>query len=198
VRAGSTRDAEVNGVAHRHSIWKAETGSGFLNNVLHAGIGLAGGLGQNNTVKETRESHDLALATVHYGWIFTDVLFEESWFRGNWELLAEIYGGMQVSPNHHYLFGLALLPRYNFATGTPWVPFIDFGAGIALTDIEEPDLSTKFQFILQGGGGIQYFFYDDVSLITNYRFFHLSNANISKPNNSVNTHMLFVGISWFF
>ena len=41
--------------------------------------------------------------------------------------------------------------RYNFSTGTRFVPFVDGGSGISLTDIKEPDLSTVFQFHSQIG-----------------------------------------------
>lgn len=198
VRAESSEHAEALVKPDRRDVRQDRIGSGFPKNQVHAGVGVGGGLGAKKTVKDTEQKHDLVLASIHYGWIFTDVMLEDHWYRGNLELLAELCGGGQVSPSRRYLFGLSLLPRYNFATGSSWVPFVDFGAGIALTNIEEPDLSTKFQFILQGGFGTHYFLRNDLSLVANYRFFHLSNANISEPNNSVNTHMLFVGISWFF
>jgi opacity protein-like surface antigen len=194
--AESADDTALDLKPGRHRIWKGEIGSGFRKNQLHAGMGFGAGYGAK--ILGSLQSHDLALAAAHFGWIFTDVILDDFWFRGNGELLAELYGGEQFGPNKRYVFGLALLPRYNFVTGTRLVPFIDGGLGIAYTNIEEPDLSTKFQFIVQGGAGTHYFVRTNLSVTAQYRFFHLSNAGIRKPNRGANTHMFFASFSWFF
>lgn len=142
--------------------------------------------------------HDLALGSVYGGLVLTDILFEDRWFRGNLELLAELLGGSQLDPEDRYVFGLAPSVRYNFVTSSNWVPFVDGGTGLAYTNIGGPDLSTRFQFIVQAGAGTRYFFKKNTAFILQYRWFHLSNADIEEPNHGVNTQLFSLGLSWFF
>ena len=117
--------------------------------------------------------------------------------RGNWELLADLFGGYQFHPEGVYFAGLSPHLRYNFATRTRFVPFVDVGAGATATDIREPDLSTTFEFNLQGGGGTHYFLRDDLALTFQWRFIHLSNAGIKYTNLGVNNSTFLLGLSWF-
>ncbi|MEN6439760.1 MAG: acyloxyacyl hydrolase, partial [Syntrophobacter sp.] len=82
-----------------------------------------------------------------------DTKFAGSWYEGNWELLAEVFGGYQINPGGAYLVGLTPFVRYNYATHSRWMPYIGAGAGISFTDISNPDLSTEFEFNVQAGIG---------------------------------------------
>ena len=88
--------------------------------------------------------------------------------------------------------------RYDFATRSKWVPFVDFGAGATATGIRNGDLSTIFEFNLQAGLGTHFFLRNDLALTFQYRFIHLSNAGIEFPNVGVNTSNFLLGLSWFF
>lgn len=162
----------------------------------NAGFALGAGFGVE--AFSSREEHDLALATGYFGWILTDVLAADHWYRGNFEILAEVVGGTQTNLDSRDVVGISAVIRYNFATGGPWVPYVDSGLGVAYTDIGEPDLSSKFQFITQFGAGARYFFRQSTALIFQYRWFHLSNAGIEKPNYGTNTQMIYLGLDWFF
>jgi len=96
------------------------------------------------------------------------------------------------------VFGLTPALRYHFATGTRFVPFIQGGAGVSLTDIRRPDLGTDFEFNLMCGGGLNYFIRDNLSLTAEYRLFHLSNAGIRLPNTSANAHIFLAGVAFWF
>jgi lipid A 3-O-deacylase len=179
-----------------HRIWKSELGSGFLSGTRDAGFVLGAGPGMR--VITSREAHDLGMGFFHFAKILSDVKGEGSWYRGNWEFRGEAFGGMQYRPHRAYVGGGAPILRYNFATGTRWMPFLDLGAGITLTDIGQPDLSTTFEFNLQAGTGVHYFWRENSALTFQYRFFHLSNAGIDQPNTGVNAGLFLVGLSWFF
>jgi hypothetical protein len=71
---------------------------------------------------------------------------KDHWYRGNWEVRGELFGGAQFSPENDWLVGLTPHLRYNFATGTRWIPFIDAGSGVMATSIGLPDLSGTLQF----------------------------------------------------
>ncbi|EEF57576.1 acyloxyacyl hydrolase [Pedosphaera parvula] len=179
-----------------HGIWKAGTGEGFKAGTKEAGFAFGAGLGMS--IFGSKQAHDLALGKIHYGWIFTDVLGEEHWYRGNWELLGEGFGGVQYRPHHAYVAGGTAIFRYDFATGTCFIPFVDIGGGLTATDIGKPDLGGTFQFNLQAGGGVNYFWRDNSAITFEYRLLHISNAGIERPNLGLNTSMFYLGMSWFF
>lgn len=178
------------------SLWAGGIGDGFRKGANELSASAAAGWGF--PVFGSREHHHWVLGFVEYGWMLSDVRAEDHWYRGNWELMGDLFGGFQYHPDHAYVFGGAPLLRYNFATGTRWVPFINAGAGVTGTDIRDGDLSTKFEFNLQFGGGVRYFLKDNLSVDLQYRFIHLSNAGMDVPNLGVNSSTLMLGGSWFF
>jgi lipid A 3-O-deacylase len=177
-------------------IWAGGVGEGFRRGTHEAGFSLGAGFGM--AIIGSKETHDLALATLHYGWVFTEVVGQGHWYRGNWELRGEAFGGGQYRSPRKYVAGALPLIWYDFATGTRWVPFVNAGAGVAATDIRGADLSTTFEFTLQAGAGVNYFWRDNAAVTFQYRGVHLSNAGIKDPNLGVNTSMFSVGMSWFF
>jgi lipid A 3-O-deacylase len=173
-----------------------EIGEGFARGTRYAGFSLAIGIGTDNY--GSNQAHDLALGRIHCSWIIGDVIGKDRWFQGNFELVAEAFGGFQYNPDDRHLYGLTLLPRYSFATGTRWIPFVQAGLGVTGTNIRGPDLSTYFQFNDQFGVGTHYALRRDLLLTLEYRFLHLSNAGIDQPNDGVNSHMISIGMSRLF
>jgi opacity protein-like surface antigen len=178
------------------SVWKTGVGSGFRKDTLNTGLTAGAGFGIK--IFGGQERHDLALVYGHVGWMMTDVMYENRWYEGNLELWGDVFTGGQYHPMSRHVFGLAVGPRYNFITGSRWVPFLDVGAGVSVTDIGEPDLSTTFQFNVQIGVGTHYFFLDDMALTLQIRGIHLSNAQIKLPNNGTNSIVFMIGATGFF
>ena len=178
------------------SLWQAGVGEGFTRGAKE--LSLSGGIGFGSPIFGSIEHHDWVIGVVEFGWVFSEVQGKGHWYQGNFELLGDLFGGMQFHPEHAYLVGMAPILRYDFATGTRFVPFVDIGGGVTSTDIRNPDLSTPFEFNLQLGGGTHYFLRENLALTVQYRFIHLSNAGISSPNLGVNTSTIFAGVSWFF
>ncbi len=177
-------------------IWEAGVGEGFLRTARSFSLEAGGGIGVRAFGGKQR--HYLALASLSYGHVLDPVLGEDRWWRGNVECRLELFSGAQFSPGSEGLVGLAPHLRYDFATGTRWVPFIDAGAGVTATSIGTPDLSNIFEFNLQGGAGLHLFLREDLALTIEARYLHLSCAGISRPNNGLNTVMGMVGLTWFF
>ena len=122
----------------------------------------------------------------------------DGWYRGNWELRGELFGGVQINGETRWLTGVAPHLRYHFATGTRFVPYVNVGAGVTLTDIRAPDLGNAFQFNLQGGIGMNYFIRNNLAMNIEGRYLHISSSGTSMPNNGVNTVGGFLGISTYF
>lgn len=178
------------------AVWANSVGNGFREDARLAGF--SAGVGIGVIAFGGSEEHDMALVAGHYGKALTGVLGGDRWYRGNLLLLGELFGGWQFEPNGAYVVGITAVLRYAFATGNRWMPFVDAGGGISLTDINGPDLSGNFQFNLQVGAGLYYFLRDDLALTVGYRWLHLSNASIERPNHGVNTQVISAGLDWFF
>ncbi len=176
-------------------IWVNDIGGGFVRGAQEIDFSVVDALGIASLVGF--HNHDLALAAFHYGWMFGPV-GENRCYGGNWELLGESFVGSQYHPNPAYVVGLTALLRYNFATKLRLVPFIDGGAGPTFTDIGLPDLSLTYNFNLQAGIGVHYFWRRNSAFTLESRFFHLSNAGLKYPNDGVNTVSFLFGFSWFF
>jgi hypothetical protein len=180
----------------RFDIWNEEIGPGFHKGVTEAGLSLGAGLGSK--ILGSTDAHDFGLSKLYIGYVLNDVVAKDSWYRGNWELMGEVFGGEQFEPRNAYLVGLPPALRYDFAMGKRWVPFFDIGAGVTATDIGRPDLGGTFQFNLQTGPGVHWFISKNTVLTLQYRFLHLSNASMENPNHGVNTSLFYAGVSWFF
>jgi len=178
------------------SLWEGAVGEGFRKGTHELNLSAAAGLGM--PIFGSKETHHWVLGVIEYGWMFSGVVAKDHWYQGNWELVGNMFGGIQYTPNHAYLYGVAPLLRYNFVTGTRWVPFFNAGAGVTGTNIRDGDLSNKFEFNLQIGAGVRYFFRDNLALNVQYRFLHLSDAGITSPNLGVNDSNIMLGASWFF
>jgi hypothetical protein len=194
--AESSLQSESDNQPQQSSIWKTDVGSGFKKNIKN--VGLTAGTGFGLEIFGALESHQLALAYGHMGWMATDVIYKDHWYEGNLELWGEIFGGGQSHPESAGVIGMTIGPRYHFVTHSRWVPFIDAGAGVSGTDIGEPDLSTEFLFNVQIGGGTQYFFMDNFALTMQIRGIHLSNAYIKRPNHGANALLFLIGATYFF
>jgi len=168
----------------------------FRRGAQELGCGLGAGLGM--AVFGTEREHDWTIGAVQYGRMLSGPVATDHWYRGNWELMGELFGGQQFHPSAAYYVGIAPLLRYNFAAGRRLVPFADAGAGISATDIRDGDLSTTYEFNLQAGVGLRFFLSDRVAFTAQSRLIHLSNASTHAPNLGVNNVSLLAGITCFF
>jgi lipid A 3-O-deacylase len=119
--------------------------------------------------------------------------------RGSLELILEPVFMFTTSPGITVGGGASLLARYNFVTGTRWVPFLDFGLGILYWDLRLPQfLGSQFDFTIQGGPGLHYFTTDHLAVTGQVRLHHISNGGIDSPNRAVNSSVFLLGVSYFF
>jgi lipid A 3-O-deacylase len=177
-------------------IWENGIGEGFRSDAQS--ISISAGANYGIAAFGGKEAHHLALVNLTYGHMLSHVLGEGHWYRGNPEIRVELFTGAQFSPSSEWLVGLTPHLRYDFATGTHWIPFGDLGAGVTATGIGPPDLSGTFEFNLQAGGGVQWFLKQDLALTLDVHYFHLSCAGIHSPNLGLNGVTGMLGIAFFF
>ncbi len=183
----------------KSTIWRDGVGSGFLGSTKDITIeaGAAAGMARLGS----HQAHDLALLSASYGHMLGGVVGQDHWYRGNFEGRMELFGGMQYHPSvdtDGWLIGLTPHLRYNFATGSRWVPFMDGGAGVTAMGISRPDVSGTFEFNLQASAGVHWFLRDDLALTSDVRYTHYSCAGIHAPNSGINTVSFMLGVTWFF
>jgi opacity protein-like surface antigen len=181
----------------RPDIWQNGVGQGFKPGTKSISINTGAGVGFVSFLGG-QQHHDLTFASLSYGRMIGSVEGQGHWYRGNWEVRGEFFGGAQFSPSTEWFVGLTPHLRYNFATGTRWIPYFDGGAGVSATSIGPPDLSHYFEFNLQAGAGVRWFIRDNVALDIEARYLHMSCAGINQPNLGLNNVNGMVGISWFF
>jgi hypothetical protein len=178
------------------SIWAGEVGEGFRPDVQTFSLEAAVALGVQ--AFGGQQVHDLSLLSISYGHMLGAVLGGDHWYRGNLELRAELFSGGQFSPTAVPLVGLTPHLRYDFATGTRWVPFADLGAGVTASGIGPPDQSGTFEFNLQANFGTHWFLRDNLALTMEIGYLHMSCAGLHDPNLGVNTIKGMLGVTWFF
>jgi lipid A 3-O-deacylase len=183
-------------LSSERSFWVDGIGSGFRKGTHE--VSLSGGYATGEPLFGTTANHKLALATINAGWVLSDVVMKHTPIQGNWEVLAEGFGGLQVNTPSAYMVGLDGFIRYNFITGTRLVPFLEGGVGGLDTDIRRPDLGSDFQFSEKVGLGAHYFITEHVAATAEVRFMHISKANIDTPNHGLNTFPILLGVSYYF
>ncbi len=113
------------------------------------------------------------------------------------EMLGEGALGYAVRPGGRLTGGVVLFRLHGKNHGRV-VPFFDWGVGVLDTTLYQraPELSGALQFSPQAGLGIQYFFRPQRAVVFEYRYLHLSNANLQPPNVGFNGSMISVGFRW--
>ena len=192
----SIPEPEPDFLQSKSTIWKSEVGEGFLPTAQT--VSLEAGVAPGVAIFGGRQAHDFALLSLSYGHMLGQVKGEGHWYRGNFEGRLELFGGGQYYPTSDAIIGLTPHLRYDFATGTRWIPFFDLGAGVTATSIGPPDLSGTFEFNLQATTGIHWFMRDDLALTGEVRYLHVSCGGIHAPNLGMNNVMFTIGLTWFF
>ena len=97
-----------------------------------------------------------------------------------------------------YLFGDTLMFRITGNSSRRYTWFSNVSSGPLHTTIDEhaSELGGHVQFLSQGGGGIQRRLDGRRSLVLEYRYFHMSNAGLTKPNHGFNGSILSIGMRW--
>ena len=176
------------------------------------GFGVTLGFGYNDNLVPTNSASNL-LTKLRFAYVFPNFqynltgLIGKSFYRGAlyWMIEAGVAftvkdperNDQPVDNAPTYLIGLVPLQlEYKFLSpDRAWAPFLFAGAGVSWSEWSDStqELSTPFEFVLQVGGGLEYFFDYGTALNFNYRFWHLSNSNIKGANIGINTHIFSLG-----
>jgi hypothetical protein len=103
------------------------------------------------------------------------------------------------SPNKNIEAGTAFALKLGlFPQNWKLQPYVKTGAGFVYITQHTLEQGTQFNFIEYGGTGIHYFVFKNTALTFEYRFRHLSNADIKDPNAGINSYLILGGICYRF
>jgi hypothetical protein len=123
----------------------------------------------------------------------------DAWYRGNFELGGEFFGGGIFEGRGSYLAGTGLFLRYNFVQeGWRFIPYAQIDLGAVFTDVDRRLQGENFNFTEQFALGGRYFISPQWSLNLELRFQHISNAGLASPNAGVNALGPMLSLSYFF
>lgn len=149
-------------------------------------------------VTANRPTVDYSFAYGQLGFMVTD-LAGKGPLRGNLELAPEFFGAGIYENTGHYIVGGTLWIRYNFVQkGWRLVPYLQAGGGSVYTDMSHRYDGMNYNFNVDAAAGLRYFVSRRCSLDLEYRFQHISNADLGRHNLGTNAQGPVLGLSWVF
>jgi len=153
-------------------------------------------------VSKNSPTFNYARQDLSFGWMLSSP-GAPGFFRGNWEVLLNVFGSEVTKGAGNFLAGGRLLCRYNFVQpDSRWVPFIQIGAGGLGDDVYRDRtqrlVGSGFEFTLVGNIGLRYFITPHCAIFGMADFEHISNANTASRNRGVNAGGGSLGIATFF
>ena len=140
------------------------------------------------------ERVDVARVGLQWDW-------DKQWFAahgwhlgGYWDASVGVLHGRSASPINNDVADISFTPtfRYQQADLTALAPYIDFGVGAHLwsrtTITTDKRSGTALQFGSHVGVGLRFGRHGIYDL--GYRFQHISNASIKRPNPGITIHLL--------
>ncbi len=161
---------------------------GFSSGRFELGAQIGGGF---SLAENSREATEFAFIP-RLGYVFAE---QGHVLPGSFEIVGEPAFLTVFQHETVYVGALAALLKYNFRTGTRWTPYLVGGAGLSFASHRLPHGGTTFNFMPEGGLGLQYALTPRALLGVEWRFQHFSNADISPPDPGLNMSLFLLGFS---
>jgi len=116
----------------------------------------------------------------------------KDWYLYQRNLLVEIPIHFLTSPSEPPMFGLYFSAQWLFRPGEDLRPYLFAGGGPVYTEASIPGTSSNLKGAYQGGVGFE-FPVGDARWSLEYRYHHVSNGGIEKPNDPLNSSKVLLG-----
>jgi hypothetical protein len=160
----------------------------------------AGGSPDSSRIFGNTEDRKLVLFALRYG----RILAAWDWVSLEYTLdifpAALVFEPDRVRRGSSTIYGAGLSPlglKFNF--GQSWIqPFVATSVGFLYfeDDVPVPD-SSRFNFTPEIGLGLQFFLAPKRALTVGYKLHHMSNAYTSRSNPGMDSHVFYMGFSFF-
>ena len=159
------------------------------------GIWTGGGSGVTGTTTDTT----LWLTGARFGKVLTGER-GSGLLRGRLEYAVEAIPAFVVFQDSTvYGFDLTpLLLKWNFtSTHHRWIPYFETGAGMLFTTDDVPEKTFPFNFTPQAGFGFHILTGRKQAFTLAFKYMHISNGGLDRPNPGINSVQVLVGYHWF-
>ncbi|MDB6121972.1 MAG: ompW [Pedosphaera sp.] len=147
---------------------------------------------------KNRPKLNYALGLAQFGLMLTSPP-EDGFFRGNFEFAPEVFAASIYEGPGKYIAGGTIWLRYNFIPHhSRLIPFLQIGGGFVVTDIDHRYDGQDFNFNLAAATGLRFFVCPHSTVNLEYRFQHISNANLGNRNLGINAHGPILSVSYLF
>lgn len=161
----------------------------------------AGGSPDSVDLIGTVEDRKLALFALRYGRVLAD------WDSLSLEYTLDIFPVAVVSEpdrvrrGNSTIYGAGLSPlglKLNLGQQSWIKPFVAASVGVLYFERDVPvPRSSRFNFTPELGLGVQFFLARKNALTVGYKLHHMSNANSSRNNPGMDSHVIYAGFSFF-
>jgi len=115
---------------------------------------------------------------------------------GLFQFVLEPFVSYVSSPNNNMEMGSNFLLKVGFLPETyRFQPYFKGGLGFLYMSQHTREQGSQFNFNEYAGLGAHFFLTKDLAFTFEYRFRHISNADIDKPNKGINTNFCIFGIN---
>ena len=120
-------------------------------------------------------------------------------FPGSLTFVLEPFISYVFSPNRNVEVGNNIAFKIGILAETSKLqPYFKGGSGPIFISQHTREQGTQFNFNDFAALGVHYFFTKTVALTFEYRFRHISNAEIKKPNRGIDSHFGLCGVAFLF
>lgn len=118
--------------------------------------------------------------------------------KGALLFMVEPFVNPVVKPSSEYEAGCSLGLKYMFPLGDKFYPYIEGGTGGIYISEKTRRQGSHANFVDHAGAGLYYFIKDNLALNVGYRYRHISNLGIKRPNGGIDTNSVIGGVSLFY
>ena len=144
------------------------------------------------------EGHYTPILFIWHVGMDAEKLFPKLKCRGRLSLFLEPQFNLVTNPDTDFEAGMAIGVQYLYPLSKGFSAYALLNGGVQYISVVTEDQANRLNFAESVGGGLCYFFSPHSAVNIGYRFRHISNASLEKPNNGINTHFVTVGYSLFF
>ena len=164
---------------------------------------LAGGYFSSKSIGPKVPRFDYAPVTIRWGTMINAPQDTDALYRGNMEVLFDLTAGYVNGSFGNYLFGPAVIGRYNFVQpNAPIIPYLQVGAGFIVTDAykyrTQDAIGQQVDARLFAGLGVHCQLRQDLFLDIEGGYSSISNFGATDRGAGVHSLGVQVGLTYFF